>query len=621
MKKKRRTKKVAFSIRSKLLLLLSASMLPFLLIAVYLLISIANYNQTYHEIVDHLTIANTYNIQFKEQMDESLYKVVVGYVSMDNIANDETLKDPYVLIRNLKKSCTGLRDVTSDYESRMWLDSLLRNVDTLKNRVDDIAENVKKGDRYDENIRQLDDNIYILTELIQEDIQYYIYYQTNYMEAVTNTLNQQIHTFVIVFAVVLAALGIVVGGAGFFVTSGILRPLRQLYNATGEISEGNFAVRTHVKSHDEVAVLALKNRVDDIAENVKKGDRYDENIRQLDDNIYILTELIQEDIQYYIYYQTNYMEAVTNTLNQQIHTFVIVFAVVLAALGIVVGGAGFFVTSGILRPLRQLYNATGEISEGNFAVRTHVKSHDEVAVLAHGFNDMAENIQILVNKVREDEQKMRKADLRLLQEQINPHFLYNTLDTIVWLIECNETEQATEMVVTLSDFFRLVLSHGQEFISIRMEEQHVRSYLQIQEIRYHDIMEYHILIDPELYDYQIPKMTLQPIVENALYHGIKCKRSKGQICIRGEKKQDLLILTVTDDGVGMEEADLQDLQKEIEKPCKQTDRGFGLANVNERLHMYFGAEYGVKIASRPGEGTQVTIVIPAVHNITGEAMT
>lgn len=145
--------------------------------------------------------------------------------------------------------------------------------------------------------------------------------------------------------------------------------------------------------------------------------------------------------------------------------------------------------------------------------------------------------------------------------------------------------------------------------------------MQIQEIRYHDIMEYHILIDPELYDYQIPKMTLQPIVENALYHGIKCKRSKGQICIRGEKKQDLLILTVTDDGVGMEEADLQDLQKEIEKPCKQTDRGFGLANVNERLHMYFGAEYGVKIASRPGEGTQVTIVIPAVHNVTGEAIT
>ena len=117
------------------------------------------------------------------------------------------------------------------------------------------------------------------------------------------------------------------------------------------------------------------------------------------------------------------------------------------------------------------------------------------------------------------------------------------------------------MVVTLSDFFRLVLSHGQEFISIRMEEQHVRSYLQIQETRYHDIMEYHILIDPELYGYQIPKMTLQPIVENALYHGIKCKRSKGQICIRGEKKQDLLILTVTDDGVGLEEADLQDLQK------------------------------------------------------------
>lgn len=144
--------------------------------------------------------------------------------------------------------------------------------------------------------------------------------------------------------------------------------------------------------------------------------------------------------------------------------------------------------------------------------------------------------------------------------------------------------------------------------------------MQIQETRYHDIMEYHILIDPELYGYQIPKMTLQPIVENALYHGIKCKRSKGQICIRGEKKQDLLILTVTDDGVGMEEADLQDLQKRLK--AMQTDGSWlWTRNVNERLHMYFGAEYGVKIASRPGEGTQVTIVIPAVHNVTGEAIT
>lgn len=486
MQKSKKCKRVAFSIRNKILLLLTMSALPFLLIAVYLLASIAKYNSTYNDIVNNLTVANAYNISFKEDMDESLYKVVVGYVSFDNVAKDDKLKDPYALMRQLKGSFIELKDVTSDYNSRMWLDSLLRNVDTLKNRVDDIMENIKEGGQYDSNIKELDDNIYILTELIQEDIQYYIYYQTQSMEIVTSDLNQQMRNFVII-----------------------------------------------------VTILLL----------------------------------------------------------------VLVLVVCIAA---------FLVTTGILRPLWQLYDATGEVAEGNFAVRTHVNTNDEIAVLSHGFNEMAENMQTLVDQVREDEQKMRKADLRLLQEQINPHFLYNTLDTIVWMIECDKSDEATEMVVALSDFFRLVLSKGKEFISIRMEEQHIRSYLQIQEKRYHDIMEYHIDISPELYEYQIPKMTLQPIVENALYHGIKYKRSKGIIDISGELTGNLIYLTVSDDGAGMDEENLKNLSHEILKPCKETDRGFGLANVNERIRMYFGEEYGIHIESAPGRGTKITIVIPAI---------
>lgn len=486
MQKSKKCKRVAFSIRNKILLLLTMSALPFLLIAVYLLASIAKYNSTYNDIVNNLTVANAYNISFKEDMDESLYKVVVGYVSFDNVARDDKLKDPYALMRQLKGSFIELKDVTSDYNSRMWLDSLLRNVDTLKNRVDDIMENIKEGGKYDSNIKELDDNIYILTELIQEDIQYYIYYQTQSMEIVTRNLNQQMRNFVII-----------------------------------------------------VTILLL----------------------------------------------------------------VLVLVVCIAA---------FLVTTGILRPLWQLYDVTGEVAEGNFAVRTHVNTNDEIAVLSHGFNEMAENMQTLVDQVREDEQKMRKADLRLLQEQINPHFLYNTLDTIVWMIECDKSDEATEMVVALSDFFRLVLSKGKEFISIRMEEQHIRSYLQIQEKRYHDIMEYHIDLSPELYEYQIPKMTLQPIVENALYHGIKCKRSKGIIDISGELTGNLIYLTVSDDGAGMDEENLKNLSHEILKPCKETDRGFGLANVNERIRMYFGDEYGIHIESASGRGTKITIVIPAI---------
>ena len=477
---------VKFSIRKKILGVTLVAALPFLTISIYLLISMSNYNHTYNKIVQNLTIANNYNLDFKDEMDESLYKMVVGYVTVDGFDDAEELKSPYVLIKDLRKEFRNLKKITTDTESKLWLDSLLRNIDTLEDRVDDLVENIHVGGTYDSNIKELDDNIYILTELIQDDIQYYIYYQTESMEKVTDTLNTQIRTFIIICACLIAVL-----------TIGLAMAVMQI-------------------------------------------------------------------------------------------------------------------TTGMLRPIQVLAQAAGRISEGDLDARAEVDSRDEIAVLADRFNDMAGNIQTLVVKVREDEQKMRKADLRLLQDQINPHFLYNTLDNIVWLIEGNEPDEAVEMVVTLSEFFRLVLSKGKEFITIRQEEQHISSYLQIQGKRYHDILDYHIYIDPEIYEYQIPKLTLQPLVENALYHGIKYKRSRGMIEITGTKEGENLYLTVADDGVGMDEDELKKLEKEISRPCKETESGFGLANVNERIRMYFGSEYGMKIWSEKGSGTRITIEIPAI---------
>ena len=477
---------VKFSIRKKILGVTLVAALPFLTISIYLLISMSNYNHTYNKIVQNLTIANNYNLDFKDEMDESLYKMVVGYVTVDGFDDAEELKSPYVLIKDLRKEFRNLKKITTDTESKLWLDSLLRNIDTLEDRVDDLVENIHVGGTYDSNIKELDDNIYILTELIQDDIQYYIYYQTESMEKVTDTLNTQIRTFIIICACLIAVL-----------TIGLAMAVMQI-------------------------------------------------------------------------------------------------------------------TTGMLRPIQVLAQAAGRISEGDLDARADVDSRDEIAVLADRFNDMAGNIQTLVVKVSEDEQKMRKADLRLLQEQINPHFLYNTLDNIVWLIEGNEPDEAVEMVVTLSEFFRLVLSKGKEFITIRQEEQHISSYLQIQGKRYHDILDYHIYIDPEIYEYQIPKLTLQPLVENALYHGIKYKRSRGMIEITGTKEGENLYLTVADDGVGMDEDELKKLEKEISRPCKETESGFGLANVNERIRMYFGSEYGMKIWSEKGSGTRITIEIPAI---------
>ena len=478
--------------KKKILTLAAVVTLPFIRLVMYLLASMASYSNTYSEIVSNMTVANNYNLNFKEEMDESLYKLVVGYVTLDNIESDKSLKNPYVLIEELRSEFTRLTAITTESESKLWLESLLRNINALEKRVDDIVDSIDAGGRYSENIEMLDNNIYILTELIQDDIQYYIYYQTRYMEKVTDTLQKQIGRFMVVCSILIAVL---------------------------------------------IAVVAV---------------------------------------------------------------------------------SAVMIVSGILQPIRQLNSVTEKIAQGDFNARAQVNSDDEVAELAVSFNKMAGNMQSLIDKVKEDERKMRKADLRLLQEQIQPHFLYNTLDTIVWLIESNEPDEAVTMVVTLSDFFREILSKGKEFISIKEEEKHISSYLQIQEMRYRDILEYDIQLDQVIYKYQILKLTLQPVVENALYHGIKYKRAKGCIHIHGEKEGDIIRLTVRDDGVGMDEEELAQLRQQIEKPCQETEKGFGLANVNERIHMYFGYEYGMKIESEKGKGTTVEIVIPAILEASAE---
>lgn len=237
-------------------------------------------------------------------------------------------------------------------------------------------------------------------------------------------------------------------------------------------------------------------------------------------------------------------------------------------------------------------------------------------MLSDSVNTMAQKLELFVEQMKEDERKMRRGELRLLQEQINPHFLYNTLDTIVWLIEGNMTKEAEKMVVSLSDFFRLILNHGKEMNSIEQEEKHIRSYLEIQQVRYQDILEYEIAIPEELYHYSILKMTLQPIVENALYHGIKYKRAKGKIFIHGRREEDSIVLVVEDNGVGMDEAELKTLQSEIRKNCKETEKGFGLANVNERIKMAYGPAFGLSIESEKGKGTRVSVRIAVLE---GEA--
>ena len=228
---------------------------------------------------------------------------------------------------------------------------------------------------------------------------------------------------------------------------------------------------------------------------------------------------------------------------------------------------------------------------------------------------MAENlyvfwqkIQKLMNQVRQEEISLRKTELKALQAQINPHFLYNTLDAIGWLCEEERCQDAVEMVNALAKLFRISISKGHELITIQKEVEHARSYLKIQKIRYEDILDYRIVIEEQILHKRVLKMLLQPIVENALYHGIKNKRGGGCIIIRGYEDRDNLIFEVEDNGSGMDPETLEKVRKKLSGTFEgeQADLkkgGFGLNNVAQRLRMYYGDQAEILVESEKGIGT------------------
>jgi two-component system sensor histidine kinase YesM len=236
----------------------------------------------------------------------------------------------------------------------------------------------------------------------------------------------------------------------------------------------------------------------------------------------------------------------------------------------------------------------------------------EIKMLDEGFNEMAERIQSLLIRIKNEQMTLRRTELELLQAQINPHFLYNTFDSIVWLAETQRNREVIQMVTSLSSLFRNSLSKGKDVINIETEQKQIRSYLEIQQIRYSDIMDYEIDLPATLFSYAIPKLTLQPLVENAIYHGIKHKRSKGKIVICGREDGDDIVISVEDNGIGMSEEQLGALQNRIQE---NRLKGFGLSNVQQRLQLYCGEAYGLTFHSEKNVGTTVFVRIPKQNQL------
>lgn len=187
--------RVRYSIKNKLFMLSATVAVPFLIMVIYLIYALHSYSNAYKAIVNNMTVANNYNLNFKEEMDESLYKLVVGSVTFETVGEEEGLQNPYGMIEDLRSEFGKLMRITTDGESRAWLQILMRNIDTLEDRVDDIRTNLEAENSYDMNIEMLDNNIYIMTELVQDNIQSYIYYQTKSIEHLTQQLNDRVHTF------------------------------------------------------------------------------------------------------------------------------------------------------------------------------------------------------------------------------------------------------------------------------------------------------------------------------------------------------------------------------------------------------------------------------------------
>lgn len=284
---------------------------------------------------------------------------------------------------------------------------------------------------------------------------------------------------------------------------------------------------------------------------------------------------------------------------------------VLVAIGLMAVALFFsrFVAKSITLPIQRLCDSMERVQEGDFSVSDIVvDSENEIGSLTKSFNVMTQRIhELMAQNIREQEAK-RKSELKALQSQINPHFLYNTLDSIIWMAEGKKNEEVVLMTASLARLLRQSISNEDELVSIGQEIEYARGYLTIQKMRYKDKLEFRIEVEPSILNIRLIKLVLQPVIENAIYHGLKYKESRGLLLVKGFMKNGNAVLQVIDDGVGMNQETLDHIYERHK--VDYHSNGVGIYNVQKRLQLYYGNEYGIVYESKPGEGTIATITIP-----------
>ncbi len=271
-----------------------------------------------------------------------------------------------------------------------------------------------------------------------------------------------------------------------------------------------------------------------------------------------------------------------------------------------------YISSRITAPIQELEKSVNALEEGALDTEVYIGGSYEIQHLGRSIGDMAKRIQTLMEDIVAEHESKRKSEFDTLQSQINPHFLYNTLDIIVWMVENEQKQEAVKVVTALARFFRISLSRGKSIIPVKDELEHVRNYLMIQQMRFKNKFVYQIEAEPEVLSLASLKLMLQPLVENAIYHGMEFMDGDGEIVVKAWRQEGNLRFTIADNGLGMTTEQAAGLLTGRTHGSSRRGSGIGVKNVNERIRLYFGEEYGLVIWSEPDEGTKVEICLPAV---------
>ena len=360
------------------------------------------------------------------------------------------------------------------------------------------------------------------------------------------------------------------------------------------------------------SMLELSDRLRNCMITIQNTASYDERMDMLEKDIYTITGLIEQYMHEYLYDEVHVMRDIKAQISRRVRVGIILMIVIGGLATVMLLLCSSRVSRSITQPIQALCGKAARLGAGDFTIQPIETYNVEIKTLDDGFNDMVRQINQLLEHVKQNQIALRRAEFELLQAQINPHFLYNTFDSIIWLAEMQKNKQVVQMTTALSTFFRNSLSNGADVITLKAEKQQVESYLQIQQVRYHDILEYEIDIPEELFDCVLPKLTLQPLVENALYHGIKNKRGGGIIAIVAFDCGTELELVVTDNGIGMTPEQLNQLRMGV---YEGRHNSFGLKNVHQRIQLYYGEQYGLEFESEAGEGTTVTVRLPKQNQL------